>query len=658
MATTNTSGKACTHFRLKLKDLDSNQSFDLNLYQGSAARGELSIDGSAIVYSSRRYSVVLFANKEIAPTHGFFDINYEAEESVVFTPSKETLNESDGDEWHSYQLVFDRGGPDRDEPHLFRAVFGLAKIRLEIEGQDGSVSLETFDLPCACDTEDYRHAVSDMLDELIDTEDRQCIDWMFSPVKFEQEKASMIESALVENNSKSFKSLAELARKTLKVYKRRLDYFILHGHCRTVGKEALVNPSSVKKLGRNELVWLVQNPGQLYESTRKTALCRSGRYYMANRIQTQRHHKSYDNLENRSLVAFAGEICHVLARAISDVEKHVAQFQEIRNNLEKVNDNANDVLLPTLVLIDIYLDRENPIIDEAKNIQEEFRGIRERLRKSLPDVSEIQYVLPRRTKVFQEVVPYAEIHAEMRKWNDFGHVDTVRDTLALRTWRIDKLYEYYVLFRLLQFFRDLGFHPKDGAEQVEYSLEGEDTVFHNVDQVANKYMLNRGNEQITLYYQPVFYGDEREEHEIRLHRTTCGRKHPYWTPDYLIVHRCDRKVSNTVIDAKFRPLNHIQWWADASFDGSENGSDSKGSAFLDCVLKYKMATCGSGGARVDAMWILYGRRAKSRVYVYQYSEWAKKNYNGLLDGIAPLSPEVDCIAEMMEKVGIGEQSAV
>lgn len=652
MDTTSTSDKKHARFLLRLRDIDSNQTFDLNLYRGSAAKGELNIVDSTVVHSSHRYSMFLLANREIVARDGFFDINCETEEPVTLNPIKGIFNEDNSDEWRYYQLVFNNG-----KQTLFSMVFGLARIRLTIVEEGGLVTLETFDLPCACDREDYRFIVSGMLDELIDTEDRQCIDWMFSPVKFEQEKASMVESALVESSSRSLKSLVELARNTMKTYKRHFDYFALHGHCRTMSKEALVNPNSVRKLGRSELVWLAQNPGQLYESNRKTALYRNGKYYMANRIQTERRHKSYDNLENRALVAFADEICRILSRAISDVEARIDLFLKTRRNLEKAN--VDGALLPTLVLIDTYLNKENPIIDEAKTIQGKFRDIRERLLKSFPDVLEVQYVLPRRTKVFQEIVPYADIHADMREWNAFGRVDTLRDALALHTWRIDKLYEYYVLFKLLQQLRNYGFCPdgelNSAIQQGKYSIEDSDAVFRNDEQVANIYSLNRGGEQVTLYYQPVFYGDEREEHGVELHRTTASRIHPYWTPDYLIKHKREGKVTHIVIDAKFRSKTLVHW-NNTRLKGNESRSDLTNSAFLDCILKYKVATCGANGAKVDAMWILYGRETEERTHVYQYSKWARANYGELFDGIAPLSPQIDCVAEMMNRIGISEQS--
>lgn len=651
MATTNTSDRTHSRFLLRLRDIDENRSFDFHLYQGRVATDDLNIVDSAIVHNDHKYSVFLLASKELVSRNGLFDINDEAEEEIRLNPIRGVLNAADENEWHCYQVVFSKG-----KQTVFSMVFGLARIRLTIEEEDDPVSLETLDIACACDKDDYKAIVSGMLDDLIDTQDRQCIDWMFSPVRLDQEDISMVKSAMVDNSTKNLKSLVDLCRTTVRIFKRHLDYFMLHGHCRTTKREMLVSPDSVRRLGRNELLWLARNPEQLYESKRRTAVNRNGKHYMAFRIQTERTHKSFDNIENRALVSFAGEMSRVLAKAISDVEACVDRLQKIRDDLEGLDVEGN--MLPTLVVIDTCLKREIPIIKEAKSIQRETRGIHERLLKAFPDVLEVRYILPKRTKIFQEILPYADIHAEMRKWNTFGRTDVLRDTLALHTWRIDKLYEYHTLYKMLEQFRNLGFSPDDETDpairQVRYSAENTDAVFRNERQVANVYSLVRNDERITLYYQPVFYGDEREEHGIDLHRATAGWKHPYWTPDYLIVHKYNHRISRIVIDAKFRSETYVHW-NNAMFKGSESRSDLTNSAFLDCILKYKVATCGSNGNQVDAMWILFGRTDEKVLHIYQRSKWAKEGFGGVPDGIASSSPKADCIAEMMDKIGISKQ---
>lgn len=64
MATTNTLDRVRPRFLLRLRDLDAAQAFDLHLYQGSAAGGELNIVDSAVIHSDHKYSMLLLANTE------------------------------------------------------------------------------------------------------------------------------------------------------------------------------------------------------------------------------------------------------------------------------------------------------------------------------------------------------------------------------------------------------------------------------------------------------------------------------------------------------------------------------------------------------------------------------------------------------------------
>lgn len=652
MATTSISDRSHLRYLLRLIDIDSTEKLDLPLYQGEIANSELNISNTGMVHDIHRYSMFLFANSPIESEYVCININEEREEEVFLNPISDMTNTLEGSEPYCYQVVFDKG-----EQRIFSRVFGLARIKFCIQNENRTLILETLNIVCACDTDDYQVILSDMLDELIDTQDRECIDWMLSPIMLEHEDISMVKSASVENSAKNLKSLVELGRATLQTFKRHLNYYILHGHCRTTKKEMIVSPSSVRRLGRNELSWLAQNSKELYESQNKTAISRNGRYYMTSRLQTEQIQKSFNNLENQALVSFAEEISRVFSKAISEVEAYIQNFMQISGELKRINIDGSS--LPTLIVIESCLKKEIPVIEEAKHIQKEAKGIRLQLLKAFPDIVEVQYALPKRTKVFQEVQPYADIHAEMRKWNSFGQINILRDVLALHTWRVDKLYEYYVLYRILRCFKERGFFLNDSLEmpikQYEYSLEKTDDVFRNEKQVANTYSLKRGNEYIVLYYQPVIYGDEHEENGIDLHRVTYGRRHPYWTPDFLIMHNRDKKTSRIIIDAKFRKKNYVHW-NNAHLKGSEDRIDQTNSAFLDCMLKYKVATCAAD-ANVDAVWILYGRSNDNKTYVYQHSKWAKKYFRGTPDGIASLSPQANCVEEMMDVIGIRQYNA-
>ena len=158
------------------------------------------------------------------------------------------------------------------------------------------------------------------------------------------------------------------------------------------------------------------------------------------------------------------------------------------------------------------------------------------------------------------------------------------------------------------------------------------------------YRLIRGDESVSLFYQPVIYGDNREEHGISLHRTTLTSAgfDSYWTPDYLMVWKSGSGTTTIVLDAKFRTVSSV------AFDGSQ--SDAK-SCMLECLRKYKLETRGSAGG-VDVLWLLCGRGQVCHFEPMQQSAWAQEQLFAP-DGIATVASGANALSDLLDAVGIG-----
>jgi hypothetical protein len=648
MVTTNTSDRVPARFLLRLTDIDASESHTFRMHPHRASRPELTYTHEGTLHESHRYAALLITNCETLPRLASFSINGEDELGVFLNPLTGVPDVDEEAGWSSYQLVF-----EGDKKYLFNMVYGLARIMLSFESEGVLHEYETLDITCRCERADYEEIVAGMLRELSGARDRTALDWMLSGGVTTYEGTGLVEVRAADDAAQPFEALVALVQDILRVYRRHLHYFYVRGHGKTVPLEKLVSPKSVRRLGRGELMWLAQNPDQLYETAQKTAIHVGGKYYLASRVKTDRRHTSFDNLENRALIAFAKEISRVLGRAINEVEADVVRLQGVEEELKSLGEGEG--ILPSLVVARVSLQHELPLLEKARKLQREARGVFLQLQEVFPDVVEVPYKLPRRTKVFQEIIPYADMHACMRRWAAFGRVETRYDTLALNTFRIDKLYEYYVLFKLLTALREKGFELDKGVHEpafvARYSLEAEGRDFRNETQVATVYKLARGEEKLTVYYQPVIYGDEREEYGIDLHRLTPSRNHPFWTPDYMIVREREGVVQRMVIDAKFRHVENVHWIRALSGDTTKR-TDYTTSAFLDCLLKYKMGIGGAPGVQVDAMWVVFARGEEKLVHTYQQSAWAQSAFEGLPDGVASASPQLDCVSEMLDELGI------
>lgn len=244
------------------------------------------------------------------------------------------------------------------------------------------------------------------------------------------------------------------------------------------------------------------------------------------------------------------------ARQEHEAQRQVIELDGIAEELRSV-DSGQQGLLPALVVVVACLRRERPFAERARALRRKARRLSRALSDAFDSVSNVRYRLPRRSKVFQEVKPYADVHACMHRWEDFGEFLVLRDGLTLQAWRMDKLYEYYVLYRLFDALSVNGFALNEScdepARRVGYSLQSR--YYANETQVANVYRLVCGSERVTLFYEPVVYGNMREENGIDLHRTTRTERgnDSFWTPDCLIRHEANGRVRRIVLDATVAP---------------------------------------------------------------------------------------------------------
>lgn len=410
----------------------------------------------------------------------------------------------------------------------------------------------------------------------------------------------------------------------------------------------------VRKVGRAEVEWLALNPDSFVEVASGQGLSVNGKNYVPNSVRTSLPRRSLDNVENRATLGFARHIVESLEDAAEVLAGELRRMREVRStlaNLEEV-----DGLLPSLVVADVCLELEEPLVSRIQSLAKRAKRMLRLYRDALGELRGSRYRLPRRSKAFQEIPHYAAIWTAMAEWESFGEFPLSRETLLLSTYKMDKLYEYYALYGLLKWLHDAGFSPDQEADEtalgsVSYTLV--DRYFRNETQVVNRYLLKRGTERVALYYQPVIYGDERAEGGIDLHRTTVAfrftqyRQDGYWTPDFLILIDDGKKRRRYVLDAKFRTFSSLN----AGYIDGKRTNDGL-SEFQRCLAKYRYEIMSEEGGQVDGVWLLCGRASRAKATRAQSSSWMTCVGRQLNDGIASLAPGANALDELYADFGL------
>lgn len=536
-----------------------------------------------------------------------------------------------------YELVLTSDGS-----YPFWLTFGFARLEVRIDASNGraaEATLSTCDIPCESNTLEQGPLIRGMLDELLDTEGDDAIQWMFTGRCNECKAYSILDAAFVDNAPKSLNSMIQLLEAVSILYKSHLSYFNSHGFSRIVQVKAKVAPANIRRIGHNELQWIARNMDALSETKQETNLVHRGRFYTLRYIETNRKVKTYNSYENRLVLGFLREATQRARAILQILVREYDEIAEIESKLNSIADKGAQ--LPAAILLSQYVARGSGLLERLRCVTNDLERLFRFYRKALPEVECVFSMPVRKTKIFQEVQEYSSIYDMIQLWNRFGDFSLAREQLALHALRLDKLYEYYVLYKLLKELKSFGFEKDYQFENpvlcAEYSVD--DGFYANERQVATQYNLCMGHIHITLYYQPVIYADLTEENGITLHRLSKSgwNKDKYWMPDYLLKVCEDGAFPRWhVFDAKFSQMQTL--WRYFPKEG----------IFAQSIAKYS-TDIGSrkenGG--VESVWLFAGRAGHAGTRIAEQSGWAKQFFNGYVSGIGALTPVNNCLHEVL-----------
>lgn len=168
--------------------------------------------------------------------------------------------------------------------------------------------------------------------------------------------------------------------------------------------------------------------------------------------------------------------------------------------------------------------------DEVEErLQEMFVSYRQILPVTLLDASQ----MPEPTEPFFRVPQYYRIYLCIHQWYQNTCRHFPRERMLLNLYENTFVFEIYCLARLLQGLRQEGFVLEECRRKV-YTLGSRNLYDHSGYQ--NVYRLERGDEELTLFFQPVLTDQpEQGPGAIHLYRNTTYAFKPleeghYYTP--------------------------------------------------------------------------------------------------------------------------------
>ena len=580
---------------------------------------QLSITPEGTVTVSDAYDIAVDLGT-LGPTPALVDVN--GEEIILGPPSGQTLLDDCPVTFYS---------PNTDGGVIFSGIYDYARVSLLVPMPNGSLRmLTTRDIPTLLpgDRDSEVERARAMLGTIMSPDGDSVADLMFAGAGSASERFSIIEGGYRNASGRSLSTFLRVVDEVVTGFERIGNALAAQSRTVVIREPMMVRGEATRTFGRKEAEWVSQNSNVLQLVHRQTAIEVEDRHYLPRRIETSRLTRSYDAYENRAIVSFIKHLLGALSAIESALEQQVVESDRI-NGIVGSAKGEEGYVLSALIVERSKAALSHASIGRVQGLRRRTMAVARFLERMWPDVSVPRsgFRRPRRTRVFQELSAYRAVYRLIEVYLNTGDCTLEREGLVLRTPRLDRIYEYYALNRLLDALMRAGFGP-DGrygnpSENFVYSLK--DRYYRNETRVANTYHLARGETSVDLYYQPVLYGDGREENGISLHRTTGafpfgavreGDRTSYWTPDYLlVVHGKQGATRAVILDAKYSRV----WSVIDRHPGEPySGETLQRSRFGTCLRKYLLETASSrpGDAR-PSLWLLCGREDEALFMPYE-----------------------------------------
>lgn len=631
MASTSSSLKPCS-IKLNLRDpRNPSTPLSFEMHEGRRTPGLGEIDYSAAIVDRAQYELSLFTDSDLGAVTITLRINEDEHHWRCLMPEQAGSS-------YVYRLIPAYGSSNW---RPFSDTYGFATVEARIyscQRRFEPFAVKTKEIPCSSTISNQRQYVVGLLDELAGHELATPIGWMLSAGNT-QDSDSLGDAEGSEANS--LQSFVLLAETILAGIEAELPNFKTRPYTKTDRSEQLVAAEKLRQIGRNEIEWLYKNPDRLFPARQSTAIRMQGRNWYSRKIQTKQTVRSCDTYENRAIVSFISHVSRTIVQAIAGINQKMDALREAKSKLSGIQGTEGH-LIPVMI-IDAQIERDQPLLSKLEAQRTRAQRFYRLLSEAMPVAISNSFRLPRKTKIFQEIPHYARYFQLMRMWDAFGEFDFAREGLILSMHRVSRLYELYSLASLLRWFDCQGYTPDSSYatpfERVERTQEY--GLPDNEKEVANAYRLQRGGEQVTLWYQPVLYGNDREFAGLGAYRLLANdffEQQPndsYWTPDFALSYKDGDRDSLFLLDSKFTSI--------------ENAKEQR---FDPCLSKYRFQTIRSNGMPIDSVWLLCGQAPEPTCIPTGMMSWARQQGIPPIGGLAALSPFGNSIDQMMQCLGI------
>ncbi len=456
-------------------------------------------------------------------------------------PSKVYINDE------AYDAEFFSGGVDgiqfrlRDSDRPFLQSFGAIKIEICIDGKQycsKSIAVLVSD-------SDINNGIINMIEYIYGN----CEDYLY-----EEHKYSTILSGIKANEIISLEAKIAFLEQTLEIYKKSYQYLKNNPYCKLEKTEAVDSFNKLQSISQRTIQYITNNIDDLAVVNYDTGIRFNNQYYQPNRVLVERNSYSYDVYENRVIVGF-------LKTLVSEINITIKNLQE-KTYLKNKSSTKDGYIDSMYQIFSRSIKRINGYIESLKSLHDKYQQLYYFYARLFNISADAVRNVPDFTHVFRSINAYRQIYTVIHNWFSIGNYDLGKDELLLSFISTSKIYEYYCLIKMLCHITQRTDYVLIESKRISYRVNNSyymDTKYNNT------FVFNKGSIKLTLYFQPVIYGDNRAFNGLDIFRNTStsakkenSSRGKTYTPDYIIKIDYNGTADYIILDAKFSTPDNIR----------------------------------------------------------------------------------------------------
>lgn len=427
---------------------------------------------------------------------------------------------------------------DCDKPFL--QSFGAIKIEVELNGKQ----YYSKSIAVLVSNTDINNGVINMIEYIY----KNCEDYLY-----EEHKYSSIISGIKENETISLEAKIAFLEQTLDIYKKSYQYLKNNPYCKLEKKEDIDSFDKLQSISQRTIQYITNNIDELAVVNYDTGIRFNNQYYQPNRVLVEKSSYSSDVYENRIIIGF-------LKTLVSEINITIKNLLE-KTYLKSKATPKDGYIDSMYQIFSKSIKRINGYIESLKALQNSYQQLYYFYSRLFNISADIVVALPVVTPVFRSINAYRQIYIVIHRWFSIGNYDLGKDELLLSFISTSKIYEYYCLIKMLCHINRNTDYNLTESKRISYRINNR---YYTDSKYNNTFIFDKGDSKLTLFFQPVIYGNNRAFNGINIFRNTSSNskqdnnRGKTYTPDYIIKIEYDNTTNYIIVDAKFSTPENIR----------------------------------------------------------------------------------------------------